>query len=889
MNSRVPYDPLTDFTLSGSGGFLKQVNGSPSKKVDIPFYAPQKERKTSAEIIQEAKANMTRPGSFPAIDDSSMRAAVRTVDTKRPFTPRQTDRRLYSGSTNHVARPPSSFRLLPLPEEDCSRPATGVRLSPLSAQDTSVSPSDSDNGKLPKLLPQLSVSPQSAKRKTSRDNKRQQFRASSLTDVLEVVEQDRVERVADGRKIHSSPKERGSDDIEQKEPVALIQKIHEEVSGKKVKKKSIGSKKDREETAAIDTTNEKPAKSAEELILLNLLSDLKDPQMDKNEIKSKLDNLYKFIVDCNNPKFFQKRKGDLIKILCQYVDTDSPQILILLVQILLSINVRKQNLATAYKLIFKVAREDENDNCFLTGDALELLINSIGGACPVNDSEALVYGYGALKFLTMNPQTREKLRKMGILDLVLLHLKLICEAKQERKIPDETSHVLFQLTGVIRNLVNDVPSQRLLVSMGGITHICRCLRLFITDLDVVCNIARTLSVMSSDDDACTALTDNTTFASTAVDVLKKYPGRQDIVVRLTYCLGNLMAKCDEARPFLSPESDSGVNNMDTLMDLLQSYRKKEARPASREVSMAMKMESEDDHGSSGNSEDVVIKIIRVVANMSINGEVGQQVASMPEVYENLTDILATRTINENEELILSTLATLNNLTYYPVEIANKDDQDVNVFKRIESYIDCLNIEAQIESSRVLGNLTRSKVIRDQLAIQPTWNAIVNLLGSEQRDLVYTSVGVIVNMMSDFDKRKSLKSLGGVSSLIKVLKDCGVHPGGYCDWLLASLTCQAIWNYSIDSTNLFDCMDKEEISELEAILVEYLDEDTIFGSQEELSSEQIPRYHEWEEFAKVGVNLLERLESFLEPLGPVDGSENDPDENISSDEEDMHDN
>ena len=59
------------------------------------------------------------------------------------------------------------------------------------------------------------------------------------------------------------------------------------------------------------------------------------------------------------------------------------------VQILLSINVRKQNLATAYKLVYKVAREAENDKCFLNSDTLELIINSIGGACPVNDSEAL--------------------------------------------------------------------------------------------------------------------------------------------------------------------------------------------------------------------------------------------------------------------------------------------------------------------------------------------------------------------------------------------------------------------------------------------------------------------------------------------------------------------
>jgi hypothetical protein len=46
-------------------------------------------------------------------------------------------------------------------------------------------------------------------------------------------------------------------------------------------------------------------------------------------------------------------------------------------------------------------------------------------------------------------------------------------------------------------------------------------------------------------------------------------------------------------------------------------------------------------------QDVVIKIIRVFANMSINVEVGQRVASMPEVYSHLTDILATRNIQVN--------------------------------------------------------------------------------------------------------------------------------------------------------------------------------------------------------------------------------------------------
>ena len=753
-----------------------------------------------------------------------------------------------------MARPPSSFRLLPLPEEDSGRPATGLRLSAQASID------QSDTGHDLGKLPQISL-PGSARASSSRTDKRQQFRASSLSDVLEVCELDKVEANLEPRFVHSSSKERNiSADIALS--VTSTQSPAQEKAPKiKRKSKSVVEPP----TSLEPEARQRSHRSEEESQLQMMLDDLRDAQhADRNTIIKKMKNFYQFVEDCSNKKLISKRKSETIKVVSLFVDTETPEILIYLVQILLSIQVRKQNLATAYKLVFKIAREADNDQCFMSSNVLDLLINSIALACPVNDSEALVYGYGALKFLSMNLMTREKLQKMGILDLVLLHLKLICEAKTERRVTDETSHVLFQLTGVIRNLVNDVSVQRSLVTMGGVTQICRCLKLFITDLDVVCNIARTVSVMSSDDEACSAISEDPDFTSTAVKVLTKYPGRQDIVVRLTYCLGNLMAKCDEARTFVKDGSD--LSNMDTILELLQSYRAREARPGtSTNLSMVMKMESEDDHGSSGNSEDVVIKIIRVIANMSINGVVGQQVAAMPEVYDNLTDILATRSITDNEELILSSLATLNNLTYYHVDSAHKEEQDASIFKRVERYVDCENIEAQIESSRVLGNLTRSKAIRDQLAGHYTWPAIVKLLTSDQRDLVYTNVGVIVNMMSDTDKRTSLRTMGGVTSLISVLRDCGGSSEAGCDWLLASLVCQALWNYSIDTNNLFDCMDKEEISELEAVLVEFLDEETIFGSQDELEDEQVPSYRDWEEFAKVGVNLLERLESFLEPL------------------------
>ena len=69
-----------------------------------------------------------------------------------------------------------------------------------------------------------------------------------------------------------------------------------------------------------------------------------------------------------------------------------------------------------------------------------------------------------------------------------------------------------------RNLVNDTNVQKSLVSLGGVPQISRCLKLFITDLDVVCNIARTVSVMSSDDLACAAIAEDQHFTTTALQV-----------------------------------------------------------------------------------------------------------------------------------------------------------------------------------------------------------------------------------------------------------------------------------------------------------------------------------------------------------------------------------
>lgn len=150
-------------------------------------------------------------------------------------------------------------------------------------------------------------------------------------------------------------------------------------------------------------------------------------------------------------------------------------------------------LATVCKLIFKISRLDKNDGLFLNTNVLILFVDILGLATPHEDSESLIYGYGALKFLTMNPDLMERAMNNGCLSLMLLHLKMINLERTERQIlPETINHVLYQLTGTLRNVVNDRKFYAELLSSGGLITIYRTLELFSGDIDVVTNISRIL-------------------------------------------------------------------------------------------------------------------------------------------------------------------------------------------------------------------------------------------------------------------------------------------------------------------------------------------------------------------------------------------------------------
>ena len=186
---------------------------------------------------------------------------------------------------------------------------------------------------------------------------------------------------------------------------------------------------------------------------------------------------------------------------------------------------------------------------------------------------------------------------------------------------------------------------------------------------------------------------------------------------------------------------------------------------------------------------------------------------------------------EHENLLLPALATLNNLSYYPIT------SQVEVYSRLRGLLLVPDQNVAAEAARVIGNLSRRREVRDCLLDDGFIQCTAHLLTVDEdmdRQFVSAFVGIIINLMSDSRLRPGFESEEGIQKCIDLLHACLASR----DWELACLVCQAIWNYGIDGQQLSDTIDVQHLNELEDILVYLLEayNDSIELQEDESSSE-----------------------------------------------------
>ncbi len=129
-----------------------------------------------------------------------------------------------------------------------------------------------------------------------------------------------------------------------------------------------------------------------------------------------------------------------------------------------------------------------------------------------------------------------------------------------------------------------------------------------------------------------------------------------------------------------------------------------------------------------------------------------------------------------------------------------------------------NYDAILEVFRVFANLSRHRSVRNYLISKKVNKLAIAYLNSNNRELVYIVIGVLINMMTDPENRLMLKKENGISKLIEILTDLGPT-----DWQLSSMICQLFMNYSeVDQqTESFRHFDHTDLILLHTVLSELL--------------------------------------------------------------------
>uniref|UniRef100_A0A2H1WFQ5 SFRICE_023123 n=1 Tax=Spodoptera frugiperda TaxID=7108 RepID=A0A2H1WFQ5_SPOFR len=371
----------------------------------------------------------------------------------------------------------------------------------------------------------------------------------------------------------------------------------------------------------------------------------------------------------------------LTRALYMHIDSDDERILVAVARAMLSMRVTGTHLAAACKLVFKIAKNDKNDIYFKTTNLLELLVEGCGRAEPVSEAGCCVYGCAALRVLALEPALCARAVAAGAAHLAALHLKILNNAKAEcpRSLGEQSTHALYQVTGALRSLAGAVDRcARDFLASGALPELVNALALH-TDRDVLTNVARCLSVVSGSAECCAWLCACGGAARAVLRALAACAPRAPLAVRLAYTLGNMAAADERARNDIYNEDGA----IDVLLTILESYTKKNPQDMPDvEADPDLHLVGSDLGGSDGSNEDVLIKTVRVVANLCLAERVGRGLA---DIYAQrivnsllaclqLAETIITHTdkslpenmppVERAEELATAALATLNNLTFY---------------------------------------------------------------------------------------------------------------------------------------------------------------------------------------------------------------------------------
>lgn len=108
---------------------------------------------------------------------------------------------------------------------------------------------------------------------------------------------------------------------------------------------------------------------------------------------------------------------------------------------------------------------------------------------------------------------------------------------------------------------------------------------------------------------------------------------------------------------------------------------------------------------------------------------------------------------------MDSIVTINNISFYNTDLIKEYSKKI---------VDCLmkyllseNVDAILEVFRVFANLSREAPLRNYLASRKVNILAIAYLSSNNRELVYIVIGLLINITRDIEFKYSFKEEKGV--------------------------------------------------------------------------------------------------------------------------------
>lgn len=450
------------------------------------------------------------------------------------------------------------------------------------------------------------------------------------------------------------------------------------------------------------------------------------------------------------------------------------------------------------RIVCALALEATQDDLFRTSQLLESLVQFVVPACAdrVRDDEQAAQ---TLRFVacTMknicseNEENRAALAQYGSISLLSKVIQIAGAALEDHQLHSEPEgkfgcketsknpssidtlcQVITEATAILRCLVDDKRRLPQFTSSKVAAGLCKCLQNNLSSDALILNCSRVLSRLSMSKRARETI-DVGSLVYALADI---YTTQLPASIRLCFALGNLTTDTPGARTQVASALDHGG-----LMAIVRifDYHTKLYLKITHETSTSKAKREQKE------CEDLLIKIVRLVANLSIEEPLGKRLIVDCKVNRAVVTLLQallrdhTQELSvKQEELALNLVACATNLSYYSTIVNASELKTLPLFGKdmIRSFIPFLfaeNAEAVHEAVRAFANFSRLEIMREVMLECRACEAIILLLGHSDREVVLSACGALTNLVADNQVCELLEGLDGASTLVGRLRQGGV--------------------------------------------------------------------------------------------------------------------